>query len=212
MKINRISFIVLIMTAALLQAQKKKKDNYNDIIASTDIIRIEKFLKDAHPEDPRRAVMKSKLITLKNKKWTEGAKNAKPMEARPIITEVPNNVTQHTNSNEAEEFKKLIAENTKSHSEKTAQMLTTLFSQDIKEKEAILLVQNQSDCDIIVRLQGDNKNFYNLAVPKNDSNHSVINKGKYSLTSIVCGVNYTTSKDISKGTIVTLNNPTITRK
>ncbi|MFB9119590.1 DUF6759 domain-containing protein [Bergeyella porcorum] len=208
MNLRKLLFILLMLCSiSLLQAQKKKREKYNDILTTTDIERIETFLKEAHPEDPRRSILKPKLVALKNKKWTEGAKNAKPMEARPIITEIPNSVMKHPHSDEAEEFKKLMAESSNAHTEKTVKLLNTLFDQDINNKEAILLVQNNSDCNMIFRIQGVNKEFYNLAVPAKGENSIVLNKGNYTMKSIVCGATYSSSKNIEKGIIIIINNP-----
>ncbi len=44
----------------------------------------------------------------------KGARTAKPMEARPVIADIPKNAMKDPNSNEAEEFKRLIAETSQS--------------------------------------------------------------------------------------------------
>lgn len=174
---------------------------------STNIQEIENFLKTAHPEDPRRIVLKPKLVALKNAEWTKGAKSAKPMEARPIVMEVPNSVIRNENSSEAEEFKKLIAESSTQHKEKTVKLLNTLFDQDITKKEAIVLIQNNSDCNMIVRIQG--KDFYNLAIPAHGENSLVLNKGTYQFSSNICGSRYLSNKEITKSIVVILNNPVV---
>lgn len=202
---RKLFFVLLTLLSLSVSAQKKKKSG--DIMQSTNIQEIENFLKTAHPEDPRRTALKPKLIALKNAAWTKGAKNAKPMEARLITVDVPKSVMNNPNSDEAEEFKKLIAETSKEHSEKTVKLLNTLFDQDINSKEAILLIQNNSDCNMIVRING--KAFYNLAVPAHGENSLVLNKGRYDLTSLVCGSKYQSTKDIQKSMVVILNNPVL---
>lgn len=201
---RKLFFIIITLLSLTVSAQKKKKTK--DIMLSTDIAEIENFLKTAHPEDPRRTSLKPKLIALKNAAWTAGAKNAKPMEARPITIDIPNSVMKNPNSDEAEEFKKLIAESSQEHTKKTVSLLNTLFDQDINKKEAILLVQNNSDCNIIIRVNG--KSFFNLAIPAHGENSLVLNKGQYELTSNVCGSRYQSNKDIQKSMLVILNNPT----
>lgn len=207
MKINRIFFIISIMIAALLQAQKKKKDNYNDILTTTDIERIETFLKDAHPEDPRRIVLKPKLVALKNSNWVKGRENHKPMEARPITSSSDDSVI-NVSTLEEEEFKKLLdlEKKSKNHTEKTLKLLNTMFDQDVNKKEAILLIQNRSDCNIILRIQNDNFS-YSLPIPKKEENHIIVNKDSYSMKSIVCGATYSSSKNIEKGMSIIINNP-----
>ena len=203
---KKITLATLIFISSFSYAQKKQKKE--DILVTKDIQRIEEFLKTAHPEDPRRSVLKPKLAALKNAAWTKGAKDAKPMAARPVITEIPNSIINRPNSSEAEEFKKLMAESSEAHTGKTVKLLNTLFDQDINKKEAIILIQNNSDCNMIVRIQGS-KDFYNLAVPAKGENSLVLNKGSYQLTSNICDVKYTSTKDISKNLLVVLNNPVL---
>lgn len=181
--------------------QKKSKD----ILKSTNIREIEEYLKTAHPDDPKRSVLKPKLIALKNTEWTKGAKNARPMEARPVITDIPNRFMRNSSSSDAEEFKKLIAETSDQHKEKTVKLLNAMLDEDITKKEAILLFRNNSDCNIILRIEG--KDFYNLAVPAHGENFIVLNKGSYSLNSNVCDVKYTSQKDIKKSIFVVIENP-----
>lgn len=197
---KKIAFIFLIILSGVVSAQKK------DILKSQNIGEIEHFLKTAHPEDPRRIVLKPKLAALKNSKWTEGAKTAKPMAARPLITDIPNVVINIPASAEAEEFKSLMMETSDAHKAKTVKLLNTLFDQDINRKEAIVLIQNNSDCNLILRFQGE-KDFYNIAVPTKGENTLVLNKGTYQLTSNVCDVKYTSTKNISQNQMITLNQP-----
>ena len=197
---KKIAFIFLIILSGVVSAQKK------DILKSQNIGEIEHFLKTAHPEDPRRIVLKPKLAALKNSKWTEGAKTAKPMAARPLITDIPNVVINIPASAEAEEFKSLMMETSDAHKAKTVKLLNTLFDQDINRKEAIVLIQNNSDCNLILRFQGE-KDFYNIAVPTKGENTLVLNKETYQLTSNVCDVKYTSTKNISQNQMITLNQP-----
>ncbi|WP_294284837.1 DUF6759 domain-containing protein [uncultured Chryseobacterium sp.] len=181
---------------------------FQNILDSKNIPEIERFLRTCHPDDPKRNVLKSKLIALKNSEWMKGSKNARPMEARPVISEIPGHLLKNSSSAEAEEFKRLIASTAKEHSEKTVRLLNAMFNEDISSKEVILLLRNDSDCNMIVRIQG--KNFYNLAVPARNENFMVINKGNYILTSNVCDMVYSSKKEISKSLFLTINNPIVT--
>lgn len=182
-------------------AQKGSKD----ILKSTNIKEIEEYLKNAHPDDPKRSVLKPKLIALKNAEWTKGARTAKPMEARPVISDIPKSVMRNPNSNEAEEFKRLLLESSAEHKEKTVKLLNAMFNEDITRKEAILLFKNNSDCNIVLRIEG--KDYYNLAVPAHGENFIVLNKGLYSINSNVCDMKYISQKDIKKSIFVTIDNP-----
>ncbi|MDN3691069.1 hypothetical protein QWZ06_01685 [Chryseobacterium tructae] len=199
-KILTILFFTF-LTPAFTYAQKASKD----ILKSTNIKEIEEYLKNAHPDDPKRSVLKPKLIALKNSEWTKGASTAKPMEARPVIADIPKNAMKDPNSNEAEEFKRLIAETSAEHKEKTEQLLNTMLNEDITKKESILLFKNNSDCNIVLRIEG--KDYYNLAVPAHGENFIIVNKGLYTLNSNVCDMKYFSQKDIKRSIFVTIDNP-----
>ncbi|WP_228435806.1 DUF6759 domain-containing protein [Chryseobacterium pennipullorum] len=196
-----VLFFILLLPA-FTSAQKKGS---TDILKSTKINEIEEYLKKAHPDDPKRSVLKPKLIALKNAEWTKGARNAKPMEARPVISDIPKSIMRNPYSDDAEDFKKLIAENSAEHKEKTVKLLNAMFSEDITRKEAILLFKNNSDCNILLRIEG--KDYYNLAVPAHGENFIVVNKGQYTLNSNICDLKYFSQKDIKKSIFVTVDNP-----
>ncbi|WP_250255580.1 DUF6759 domain-containing protein [Chryseobacterium sp. Marseille-Q3244] len=189
------------LTPGFTSAQKGSKD----ILKSTNIKEIEEYLKTAHPDDPKKSVLKPKLIALKNSEWTKGARTAKPMETRPVIADIPKNAMKDPNSNEAEEFRRLIAETSTEHREKTEQLLNTMLNEDITKKESILLFKNNSDCNIVLRIEGND--YYNLAVPAHGENFIIINKGSYTLNSNVCDMKYFSQKDIKRSIFVTIDNP-----
>jgi len=195
------TLLFLILASGTASAQKKTKD----ILKSTNIREIEEYLKNTHPDDPKRFVLKPKLIALKNSEWTKGASKAKPMETRPVMTDIPNRFMRNSSSNDAEEFKKLLAETSDQHKDKTVKLLNAMFDEDITKKEAVLLFRNNSDCNIILRIEG--KDFYNLAVPSHGENFIVLNKGSYTLNSNVCDVKYSSQKDIKKSIFVVIENP-----
>ena len=86
------------------QAQKSSKD----ILKSTNIKEIEEYLRNAHPDDPKKDCAEAKTYCFKNTEWTKGALTAKPMEARPVIADIPKSAMRNPNSDDAEEFKNLL--------------------------------------------------------------------------------------------------------
>lgn len=144
-------FAVAFLTLMSVSAQKKN----NNILESSNITEIENFLKSSHPDDPRRIVLKSKLIALKNSSWMKSGQNPYKT-AKPVILEIPKSVVKQKNNDETEEFKRLITLSSSAHKEKTVKLLNQLFDNDITSKEAILLVQNNSDCNMIVRIRERN--------------------------------------------------------
>jgi len=105
---------------------------------------------------------------------------------------------------EASEFNMLMAENPVEHKNKTVKILNSLFDNDPNTKECIVMIQNKSDCNIIVRIEGVGTTKYRLPVPAHGDNSIVIQKGDYLLTSIVCGAQYASQKTIQKPLMVAL--------
>ena len=199
----KIIFLALFftITSNLIYAQQK----YKNIQKSTNIEEIEEYIKTTYPGDPKVPILKSRIIHLKNEAWTKGAKDAKPMAARPIVTEEVNALK--ANSNETEEFLKLLTISDSKHKEKTASLLTEIFSTDSNSTEAIFICKNNSDCNIILRIKGLDTS-YDLAVPSHKDDFIIVKKGTYTITSNVCNVAYNTTKKLEKAVSITLNNAT----
>lgn len=203
--------LTVLLCSLLASCKVNSSENaFQNILESKNIPEIERFLKTCHPDDPRKSVLKPKLIALKNSEWTKGGKDAHPMEARPVITEIPSHLMNASNSSEAEEFKRLIASTSSQHKDKTMKLLNAMFNEDISSKEVILLFRNNSDCNLVVRING--KDFYNMAVPAKSENFIVIRKGNYILSSNVCDILYSSKKEIGKSIFLTINNPVRTLK
>ena len=240
-------------------AQKQSKD-YSNILKSKSIYEINAFLRDAHPDDPRRSVLKPKVMEL----MKDYIKNAPPgdqkvrqmqdwlaMLKRKASTKItfdemnaiikkkqiakyqkelqvgqsavvytpssPKNVYVASSSTsttkkttaviadtEASEFNMLMADNPVEHKNKTVKILNSLFDNDPNAKECIVMIENKSDCNIIVRIEGIGNTKYRLPVPAHGDNSMVIQKGDYLLTSIVCGAQYASQKTIQKPLMVAL--------
>lgn len=177
-----------------------------EILKSANINEIEEYLSKAHPEDPKRRILKQRIIALKNAEWTKGKKDAKPMEARPVFVDLPN-ISSAKKNNEQKEllFKKLMTENSQQHKEKTVKLLNSLFNEDISSNEVILLIKNNSDCNLVLEISG--KKFYHLPVPAKGENSIVVNKDVYNLSGSLCDVLYQNKKEINKNLMMVLNNP-----
>lgn len=177
-----------------------------EILKCTNINEIEEYLSKAHPEDPKRRILKQRIIALKNAEWTKGKKDAKPMEARPVFIDLPYISSTQKNTEQKEElFKKLMSENSQQHKDKTVKLLNALFNEDISSNEAILLIKNNSDCNLVLEISG--KKFYHLPVPAKGENSIVVNKDEYNLSGSLCDVVYQNKKEIGKNLMMVLNNP-----
>ncbi|WP_326981161.1 DUF6759 domain-containing protein [Chryseobacterium sp. MYb264] len=249
--------LLLLFSTALfinLSAQSRGKD-YSNILKSKNIYEINAFLRDAHPDDPRRSVLKPRVMDM----MKDYIKNAPPgdskvrqmqdwlamLKRRPstkisfdemnaiikqkqiakyekelqvgqsAIVYTPSasqNVYAATPSvtkaviadTEASEFNMLMGENPVEHKNKTVKILNSLFDNDPNAKECIVMIENKSDCNIIMRMEGVGTTKYRLPVPAHGDNAIVVQKGDYLFTSIVCGAQYASQKTIQKPLIVAL--------
>lgn len=248
-----------------LSAQSRGKD-YSEILKSKSIYEINAFLRDAHPDDPRRSVLKPRVMEM----MKEYIKNAQPgdqkvkqmqdwlamLKRRPstkisfdemnaiikqkqiakyqkelqvgqsAVVYTPSNpknvyiasTTSNASSTstpsvksaaaipdtEASEFNMLMGENPVEHKNKTVKILNSLFDNDPNAKECIVMIENKSDCNIIVRMEGVGTTKYRLPVPSHGDNSIVVQKGDYLFTSIVCGAQYASQKTIQKPLMVAL--------
>ena len=127
----------------------------------------------------------------------------RPMVINPNrIKQIPLNITENTSTTDLEalEFQRLIKADSKK--DKAVQLLNQLFDNDESNNQAILLVQNNSDCNMVLKIEG--KDFYNLAIPSRGENSLVLKKGQYSLKANVCDIPYQSGKSIANNTMVTL--------
>lgn len=193
-------FVVFISSCAT-----QSHTDSDEILNSKSISEIEEYMKNMHPQDPKKFILKSKLIALKNKEWTKGAATAKPMEVRPIISNFPKEFRNKINDKNTESFEKLMVETSSEHKEKTTKLLNTMFNEDISSKEVIILFKNNSDCNLVLKISG--KKFYNLAVTAHSDNFIVVEKDNYDISGNVCEVQYTSKKLVKSNIQIALENP-----
>ena len=110
--------------------------------------------------------------------------------------------------NERSEFEELMAKDQIDKRKVTAEVLTYLLNEpDPKEKQTGAVIENKSNCDMILRLVGINSTkIYNLPVPRQSKNQFVIDKGNYTLKSDICGANYYSQKNITEPLVLKLSN------
>ena len=131
--------------------------------------------------------------------------NVTVSSAKPAVLEAPKIGLKPIVNDETEEFKKLIAETSEEHKQKTVKMLNQFFNEDISNQDAILLIENRSNCNMIMRIKGEST--HNLAIKANGENSLVLKKGNYQLVSNVCKTIFSAEKNIAKNIIVTVNQP-----
>lgn len=250
---KKVLLLLSCMFLFTVSAQKKGKD-YSDILKSKNIYEINAFLRDAHHDDPRRSVLKPRVMEM----MREYIKNAHPadqkvkdmqemlamLKRRPstkitfdemnaiikqkqiakykaeLAAKQPTTVYTPSNAQntfvvnatantaipnaEAEEFNMLMAVSPVEHKNRTVKILNSLFNNDPNAKECIVMIQNKSDCNIIVRIEGVGTTKYRLAVPAQGEGSIVIEKGQYLFSSLVCGAQYASQKTIERPIMVAL--------
>ena len=198
MKANTIVFVLGFVGCFAQQNIKTK-----DIIKSFNIKEIEQFIATAHPDDPRTPILKKRRIQLKNEEWVKGRATAKPMAARTSQEVVEKPIIIDSTAIYEQEFITLRTKEKSEHKESTVSLLNTLFDNQKKSPDVAILIKNNSKCNIIVNLQGDQN--YSVAIPKEDNNTLVVKKGNYTFTSRICETKYNSLKTIQKSTLITLN-------
>jgi len=260
--IKNISFLLFILVAASTFAQQKTKD-YTRILYSKNIYEIDAYLRDAHPDDPKRTVLKPRLI----KMLKEYIKTAHPADQRVkdfqekiallrrkpstriSFEELNENIRQKQiakfreeldkklgtqtiyatkvygtasstesggvalassgmSAAEEEEFAMMMSVSPVEHKSNTVKILNSLFDSDPNSKESIIMIENKSDCNMIMRIEGIGNTKYRLAIPAKQDNTIVVTKGDYLFSSLVCGAQYASQKTVQKAMMVSLGDAT----
>lgn len=94
------------------------------------------------------------------------------------------------------------SENEKNKKELTAQILNEMLGNDVKDELSLLLVKNNSECNMVLKVVG--KNNYNLPIPAKGQNAIMVEKGIYQLKGNVCELSYEAQKDLNKNILVSL--------
>ena len=247
---KKLLFIFL-MIFSLFEAQQKSKD-FSHILRSNSIYEIDAYLRVAHPDEPKRSVLKPRLIKL----LKEYIQNAHPADQRvkdfqeklALLRRKPSTRISFEEMNEIirqkqiakfkeelqakgkidvaqskitapnpqlagnvavenpeeEEFNMLMSSNPIEHKNNTVKILNSLFDNDPNGKESIVMIENKSSCNIIMRIDGVGFTKYRLAIPAQSDNTIVVAKGDYLFSSLVCGAQYASQKTIQKAIIVEL--------
>lgn len=148
----------------------------------------------ANAEGPKQKLSVKEAIDL----LADNSKQDSINNAEPI-----NKNIEDVNVNEQKEYNELISSSqfeTKNLSENT---LNELMNKDENDRKSLLIVKNNSKCNMILRINGNNK--YNIPVPAQNYNAVMVEKGDYKLVGNLCGANYLAEKDLSKNLLVSIN-------
>lgn len=196
LKFNAIlCFTVVLFSTNFVIAQEMS--SYHQILASKNIVEISQYLKKLNSDNPQYKSVLNRLKQLKN-----GSMQSEPRLLISAFKNIESPEIKTPLDSEKEEFHKLMKESAEIHDKKAVKLLNNIFSKDTGNNESVLLVRNDSSCDIILRLQG--KKQYNIAVPSKGENFINLNKDSYMIKGKVCNSEYFNTKDLSNNQIITL--------
>ncbi|MBW8359325.1 MAG: hypothetical protein K0M63_05925 [Weeksellaceae bacterium] len=104
---------------------------------------------------------------------------------------------------EATEFAELMVLDSINKQETTAESVDLLLNENPVDNRISLLVNNNTDCNIILRFSGDQS--YSLPIRKNFRNFIVIEKGNYSVGANLCNSRYVSSKTLTQSINITIS-------
>lgn len=171
------------------------KEEVNKAMVSTDYNLVTDFI-EKYPDNPNTPSLKKKLKFLKNTAPSYST-TSNSKAAKPSITPL------NTQKLEKQVAKSEAKGEPDAKAQRTANVLTHLFSNDPNSKEAYVLIRNKSDCNLIVKIEG--KKFFNLDVPKKGENYILIPKGTYLISTMICSAKYSSSKNITQDIEINLN-------
>lgn len=195
MKINYS--ILLIFFGSFMWAQSKQA--LDKVMLSKDVQEIAAFIKN-YPSEPNVPFLKRKLNNL-----TTTAKTAAKTSATAVIKDAsaaPRLVPAGTASAALNPSKK---DNGKPYvsAKRVEDALNHLFNNDPTNPDAYLQINNQSECDIRVKIEGK-KAFY-LEVPKKTENFVLVPKGNYRISTDLCQAPYNMVKNLTQDTQIKFN-------
>lgn len=157
---------------------------------SQDSKEIEVFIKK-YPGNSNVSFLSNRLKNLSSKQLA-----TKQVASRPVIQ--PLNASKLSKETE----RKVDAGRADANTDKTVNLLNNLFSTDRNKSEVFVMIKNNSNCNLIVRVDG--KKFFNLDVPKKGDNYLLVPKGTYKITTTICDASYQSTKNLTEDTQIVL--------
>ncbi len=107
-------------------------------------------------------------------------------------------------SSEEENYQKVLKDFHEKSNEYAVDILNAAFSKDIKHKTCVVMVENTTQCNIVVLISNDQGQEWKIPVPREGSQSIPISKGIYNVSSTICGVEYRRQKKIVDNTLIKL--------
>lgn len=144
---------------------------------TTDYRVVEAFVK-ANPNHPKTPMLRQRILALMaNQGAAVGA----------VTSQTQKNTTDQAQSAEK--------------GRKTADKLTRMFNGQ-NSKDVYLTIKNMSNCPLVVRVAG--QKTYTMEVAAQNSNLILVPKGKYTISTSLCGANYQSVKTLTENKEITL--------
>ncbi|SDE27920.1 DUF6759 domain-containing protein [Riemerella columbipharyngis] len=176
--------------------------NNSDIFKSNDVNEVKAYIR-ANPYSRDAYELRKKLPLLETMAWAKPNKGSAMKTRQIIIGDDYTQIEIVQNMISTEKFKELMEKFEANHNKRTVDLLNQLFNSDISNTKTIILVENKTKCNMVLNVVGKNK--YEIPIPAKGENSIVIEKGEYRLISKLCGILYSSRKDIQKNLVVTLD-------
>jgi hypothetical protein len=147
----KIFSLLFLISASSVFAQTKEETD--KIMRSQDPKEISAFVKK-YPNNPNANFLSNRLKNLAP---------AQSPKAKPVIQPL------NTEKLSKEVEKKVEKGKADANTERTVNLLNNLFSTDRNKSEVFVMIKNNSNCNLIVKVDG--KTFFNLDVPKKGDNY-----------------------------------------
>ena len=119
---------------------------------------------------------------------------------RVVRTKNPTNTSA---PEEKTDFESLMIKDKLDKNQRSAAVLNQLFNDSPIDKVSAVIIENKTNCDIIVRITGATNHL--LPIYKNDRNFLILDKGNYTFSANLCRAKYLKQKKIAESVTVTLS-------
>lgn len=111
----------------------------------------------------------------------------------------PNSVVDET-----EEYEALLKTDAIDKNQRAAEAVNQFLNDSHSDPRAALLFKNNTNCNIIIRISGNGKN-YRVPVAKMNVNYLVLDKSYYTFKANLCRAKYSSSKQLTESLEINLS-------
>lgn len=177
------NILLLLSTSSVFSQTKEEIDK---IMRSQDPKELSSFIKK-YPSNPNANFLSNRLKNLTATQASIARPAIQPLNSKKLSKETE----RKTESGKAD-----------ANTEKTVNLLNNLFSTDRNKSEVFVMIKNNSNCNLIVKVDG--KKFFNLDIPKKGDNYLLVPKGTYKITTKICDASYQSTKNLTEDTQIVL--------